>query len=84
MKNNLLNILDNYLLLFPEEKERQSRLFVYLKNANNTEIADWNNFNGHIVAGGFVYAKKEYFNSWLDHYEKYFYKDTKKISVLKK
>lgn len=59
MKNNLLNILDNYLLLFPEEKERQSRLFVYLKNANNTEIADWNNFNGHIVAGGFVYAKKE-------------------------
>lgn len=60
MKNNLLKILNDYLLLFPEEKERQSRLSVYLENSNDKDIIDWNNFDGHIVAGGFIYAKKEH------------------------
>ncbi len=59
MRNNLLKILDDYLLLFPEEKERQSRLLVYLEKSNDKDIINWNNFNGHIVAGGFIYAKKE-------------------------
>lgn len=60
MKNNLLKILDDYLLLFPEEKERQARLLVYLEKSNDKDILDWNNFNGHIVAGGFIYAKEEH------------------------
>jgi len=60
MKNNLLKILDDYLLLFPEEKERQTRLLVYLEKSNDKDIIDWNNFNGHIVAGGFIYAKEEH------------------------
>lgn len=60
MKDTLLNILNDYLLLFPEEKERQSRLKNYLQNHNDIEIIDWNNFNGHIVAGGFIYAKEEH------------------------
>ena len=57
MKNNYLKILDDYLLLFPEEKERQARLLGYLEKSNDKEIIDWNNFIGHIVAGGFIYAK---------------------------
>ncbi len=59
MRNNLLKILDSYLLLFPEESQRQSKLVNYLLNHNDSEIIDWNNFNGHIVAGGFIYAKEE-------------------------
>lgn len=31
MKSNLLKILDDYLLLFSKEKERQSRLLDYLE-----------------------------------------------------
>lgn len=60
MKDNLLKILDDYLLLFPEEKERQSRLLFYLEKSNDKDIIDWNNFDGHIVAGGFIYAKEEH------------------------
>ncbi len=60
MKSNLLKILDDYLLLFPEEKERQSRILDYLKKSKDKDIIDWNNFKGHIVAGGFIYAKEEH------------------------
>ncbi len=59
MKNTLLNVLHDYLLLFPKEQERQLMLISYLQNHNDEEIIDWNNFDGHIVAGGFIYAKKE-------------------------
>lgn len=60
MKNKLLKILDDYLLFFPEEKERQSSLLNYLEKSKDKNIIDWNNFNGHIVAGGFIYAKEEH------------------------
>ena len=60
IKNNLLKIIDDYLLLFSEEKESQSMLLVYLEKSNDKDIIDWNNFNGHIVAGGFIYAKEEH------------------------
>ncbi len=60
MINDLLKILDDYLLLYPEERERQSQLMTYLQSSDNTQIVDWNNFNGHIVAGGFIYAKEEH------------------------
>lgn len=59
MKNSLLNILKEYLLLFPSEKKRQSTILNYLQKHTDGEIIDWNNFDGHIVAGGFVYAKCE-------------------------
>lgn len=59
MKNTILNILSNYLELFPEEKTRQSMLKRYIEVHNDIEIIDWNNFNGHIVTGGFIYASKE-------------------------
>ena len=60
MKNKLLKILDDYLLFFPEEKGRQSRLLDYLEKSKDKDIIDWNDFNGHIVAGGFIYAKEEH------------------------
>lgn len=59
MKNVLLNILDSYLEVYPEEAQRQEKLIEFLKEQNDESITDWNNFDGHIVAGGFIYAKEE-------------------------
>lgn len=59
MKNLLITIIDKYLKIFPEEKDRQNKLMTFLSENNNEEIIDWNNFNGHIVASGFIYARQE-------------------------
>ncbi len=59
MKNFLLKALHDYLLIFPEEQARQLRFLSYLQSHNDEEIIDWNNFDGHVVAGGFIYAKSE-------------------------
>lgn len=59
MLESVLDILNDYLLEFPLEKERQSYFLNYLKKHNSNEIIDWNNFAGHIVASGFIYAKEE-------------------------
>ena len=59
MKEDLLNTLYDYLLIFPKEKARQTKLLNYLQNSTDEQVVDWNNFNGHIVASGFIYAKKE-------------------------
>ena len=59
IKNIVLKILTEYLLIFPEEKEKQSQFIEFLEKNNDDQITDWNNFDGHIVASGFVYAKKE-------------------------
>ena len=58
-KNILINIVNQYLKIFPEESQRQTKLIKYLEQNNEDQIIDWNNFDGHIVAGGFVYAKEE-------------------------
>ena len=59
MKDLFLRIITDYLELFPDEKERQSRFIEYVKNHSDEQMIDWNNFEGHVVASGFVYAKKE-------------------------
>ena len=59
MKDLLITIINNYLKIFPEEKDRQNELMNFLLENKDKEIIDWNNFNGHIVASGFIYAKKE-------------------------
>lgn len=59
MKESLINLLNSYLILFPEESERQKLLIEYLESHKDDELIDWNNFDGHIVAGGFIYAKEE-------------------------
>ena len=68
MKNILLTILNKYLEIFPEEKDRQTTLFNYLNSHEDNEITDWNNFDGHIVAGGFIYSKED--NKFLVLYHK--------------
>lgn len=57
MKDLFLELINKYLYLFSEEKEKYKEFTEYLKN--NNDITDWNNFNGHVVVGGFIYAKKE-------------------------
>lgn len=59
MKNVMLNILEQYLQLFPYENHRLSKFFEFLNKNDENNIIDWNNFEGHIVASGFVFAKKE-------------------------
>lgn len=59
MRKELLSLIEEYLVLFPAETERQSALIQCLNTHTDKEITDWNNFDGHIVASGFVYAKKE-------------------------
>lgn len=59
MKKILIDILKQYLVMFPEEHQRQAKLMEYLQQSSDEQITDWNNFNGHIVAGGFIYAKEE-------------------------
>lgn len=68
MKNILLTILKKYLEIFPEEKDRQTELLNYLNSHKDNEITNWNNFDGHIVAGGFIYSKKD--NKFLVLYHK--------------
>ncbi len=68
MKNETLEILNQYLEVFPEETERQAKLKNYLETHHYKEVIDWNNFDGHVVASGFVYSKKE--NKFLVLYHK--------------
>lgn len=57
MKSIVENIIDKYSLLFPNDDISVFKNFI--TNSSDTEIYDWNNFNGHIVASAFVYAKRE-------------------------
>lgn len=59
MKEEILSILKSYLEIFKDEKNRQSKFLSYLNNHDDREITDWNNFDGHIVSSGFLYAFKE-------------------------
>lgn len=55
--DKVLDLVENYLKLFPEEEDRQKEIIRFIKE--NTDIINWNNFDGHLVAGGFIYARKE-------------------------
>ncbi len=59
MKALLLKIINEYLTVFPDEKVRQAPFINYLNRYSDEQIIDWNNFDGHIVAGGFIYAKED-------------------------
>lgn len=58
-KEVLLEIVNQYLSIFPKEKRRQRELIRFLKKYDHIDLIDWNNFYGHIVASGFIYAKEE-------------------------
>lgn len=59
MKENILDIVDKYLVIFPNERRRLFQLQKFLKEHADNQIIDWNNFDGHLTTGGFIYAKKE-------------------------
>ena len=59
MKEKIELIINNYLEIFQNEKERLLLLKNYLKDSTNEELTDWNNVNGHLTAGAFVYCKRE-------------------------
>lgn len=59
MKEALLNTIDEYLQIFSQEKEKIKPLINFLSSHNEEQFTDWNNFDGHIVASGFVYSIKE-------------------------
>ena len=54
-----IEILEKYIQIFPNEKDRQDKLISFLNKQDEDKITDWNNFEGHIVASGFIYAKNE-------------------------
>lgn len=68
MKKELLSIVNKYLEVFSDEQGRQARLISYLSSHNDGEITDWNNFDGHVTAGGFIYSKVQ--NKFLVLYHK--------------
>lgn len=68
MKEKIKAILNSYLEIFKDEQERQKILITYLNNHDDKEITDWNNFDGHLVAGGFIYSTLE--NKFLVLYHK--------------
>lgn len=88
MKENITKLLNSYLTIFPEETERQKQLIEYIQSHKDEEITNWNNFNGHIVASGFIYLKED--NKFLVIYHRdlkmYLYPgghiDSKDINIL--
>lgn len=59
MKLDLKKIIKQYLENFPLEKEKLSLLFAFLKKHSDYDMFDWNNTNGHITVGAFIYCEKE-------------------------
>ena len=59
LKENIKLILSEYLKKFPAEKERLLLLNNFLKQSSDEELTDWDNPNGHLTVGTFVYCKSE-------------------------
>ena len=76
MRKSLINsIIDKYLKIFPNEEIRLSALKKYLVDNLDSSICDWNNAQGHITAGGFVYctSTKRFLVMWHKDLEMYLY-----------
>lgn len=58
-KEIITNAVNKYLDFYKDEKDRLHIFLEYLKKFNGKEIVDWNNFGGHIVAGGFIFSLEE-------------------------
>lgn len=59
MIENVDLIVGKYLERFSDEKEKLVLLIDYLKRNSIKDALDWNNKNGHITVGAFVYCKCE-------------------------
>lgn len=51
-------IVSQYLDIYPDENNRIQPLLSYLNVQEESKICDWNNTEGHLTAGGFIYSKK--------------------------
>ena len=54
MKEQLLDVINEYINIYHED-ERLKQLIDYITKYKFEELTDWNNFDGHIVASGFIY-----------------------------
>ncbi|MCM1052695.1 MAG: NUDIX domain-containing protein [Ruminococcus sp.] len=59
MKENIQLLIDDYLKVFPNEKGRLTKLIKFLEQTSGEKIIDWNNQEGHLTVGAFVYCKKD-------------------------
>ncbi len=55
-KKIIINAVNKYLDYYKDEQERLNKFIEYLDKFSDEEIVDWNNFVGHIAAGGFIYS----------------------------
>lgn len=51
-------IINEYLKTYPNEYNRLAILRTYLNSTKDENITDWNNTNGHVTAGGFIYCEE--------------------------
>ena len=58
-KKIITNAVNKYLDFYKEEQDKLHLFLEYLEKFSGEEIADWNNFDGHIAAGGFIYSIEE-------------------------
>lgn len=59
MKENIAVIINNYLKVFPNEKERLALVSDFLLSSDENDLIDWNNYKGHLTASAIVYSKNE-------------------------
>ncbi len=59
MKEKVQLIVQQYLKQFPEEETKILPLKEYLKKFDDEKIIDWNNQEGHLTVGAFVYCKEK-------------------------
>ncbi len=59
MKDKIIDIAKSYLLKYPNEQIKIDKLIKYVNSSTDKEIVDWNNLNGHLTTGAFLYAINE-------------------------
>lgn len=59
MKEEINNLLNKYFDEFKDERNYLKELLDFVLLTPSEDLTNWNNFNGHIVASGFIYAKRE-------------------------
>lgn len=59
MKERIMEMINTYLSYYPEEQEKLNSFLAFVQNQEEDKLTNWNNTEGHITAGAFVYAKKE-------------------------
>ncbi len=59
MQQNIKLIVKEYLDVFSKEKDKLLLLDNFLKKSSKEELIDWNNINGYLTVGAFVYSPRE-------------------------